>query len=85
MREEITVVLTTNNPQYVSDEVMYSFSQGEFVPKPPEGTGRSYVVFFLQGTAIRKDGEEAKAQVAAGYGIININILIRILSKYIFS
>ncbi|XP_077292828.1 dynein intermediate chain 2, ciliary [Arctopsyche grandis] len=73
LREEITRVLSTTDPSLSVNEVIYSFSQGEFVPKPCEGTGRSYVLYVLQGTAIRKDGKEAKAQIDAGYGGVNLD------------
>lgn len=61
-------MLTTINPQWVIDEVAYHFGQNKFVFKPKPTFGKAYPLYIYQGTAIRKDSEEAKAQIAAGYG-----------------
>lgn len=61
-------VLTTINPQWVADEVAYHYGLAKFVVKPKPSFGKAYPLYIYQGTAIRKDSEEAKAQIAAGYG-----------------
>lgn len=73
LEEEFGRILTTYNPQYVSDEVAYHYGQGEFVMKPKVTYGKAYPLYIYQGTAIRKDSEEAKAQIAAGYGMVGFD------------
>lgn len=68
LEEEVGRVLTTINPQWVADEVAYHYGRGMFVVKPRPTFGKAYPLYIYQGTAIRKDSEEAKAQIAAGYG-----------------
>lgn len=49
---------------------------GQFVPKPKPTYGKAYPLYVFQGTAIRKDSDEAKAQIAAGYGkLLFIDVL----------
>ncbi|XP_041984626.1 dynein intermediate chain 2, ciliary [Aricia agestis] len=73
LEEEIARVLTTINPQWVPDEVAYHYGQGKFVAKPKPTYGKAYPLYVYQGTAIRKDSDEAKAQVAAGYGMVSFD------------
>lgn len=63
-------MLTTFNPRFVPDEVAYHYGEAQFVPKPKITFGKAYPLYIYQGTAIRKDSDEAKAQIAAGYGNI---------------
>lgn len=51
------------------DEVAYHYGQGKFIIKAKPSYGKAYPLYIYQGTAIRKDCDEAKAQIAAGYGI----------------
>ncbi|XP_032519697.1 dynein intermediate chain 2, ciliary [Danaus plexippus] len=71
--EEVGRFLTTINPQWVADEVAYHYGQGKFVKKPKPSFGKAYPLYIYQGTAIRKDSEEAKAQIAAGYGMVGFD------------
>jgi hypothetical protein len=48
--------------------VAYHYGHGKFVTKPKITYGKAYPLYIFQGTAIRKDSDEAKAQIAAGYG-----------------
>ncbi|KAL0820400.1 hypothetical protein ABMA28_006283 [Loxostege sticticalis] len=73
LEEEVGRVLTTINPQWVADEVAYHYGQGRFVVKPRPSYGKAYPLFVFQGTAIRKDSDEAKAQIAAGYGMVSFD------------
>ncbi|CAG4946849.1 unnamed protein product [Colias eurytheme] len=73
LEEEVGRVLTTINPQWVADEVAYHYGQGKFVLKPKPTFGKAYPLYIYQGTAIRKDSEEAKAQIAAGYGMVGFD------------
>lgn len=57
----------------MADEVAYHYGQGKFVKKPKPSFGKAYPLYIYQGTAIRKDSEEAKAQIAAGYGDYRIS------------
>lgn len=52
----------------MADRVAYHYGQGKFVVTPRPTFGKAYPLFIYQGTAIRKDSDEAKAQIAAGYG-----------------
>nr|XP_037873705.1 dynein intermediate chain 2, ciliary isoform X3 [Bombyx mori] len=71
--EEVGRVLTTINPNWVADEVAYHYGLGRFVAKPKPTFGKAYPLYIYQGTAIRKDSEEAKAQIAAGYGMVGFD------------
>lgn len=68
LEEEVGRVLSTYNKQWVADEVAYHYGKAEFVIKPKPSFGKAYPLWVFQGTAIRKDSDEAKAQIAAGYG-----------------
>ena len=83
LEEEVGRVLTTINPQWVPDEVAYHYGQGKFVFKARPSYGKAYPLYIYQGTAIRKDGDEAKAQIAAGYGNFYQNNIIYISNKKI--
>lgn len=61
-------ILSTFNKQWVADQVAYHYGKAEFVIKPKPAFGKAYPLWVFQGTAIRKDSDEAKAQIAAGYG-----------------
>ncbi|XP_072942856.1 dynein intermediate chain 2, ciliary isoform X2 [Epargyreus clarus] len=69
LEEEVGRILTTINPQWVADEVAYHYGLSRFVVKPKPTFGKAYPLYVYQGTAIRKDSDEAKAQMAAGYGM----------------
>ncbi|CAK1584627.1 unnamed protein product [Parnassius mnemosyne] len=71
--EEVGRILTTINPQWVPDEVAFHYGQGRFVTKPKPTFGKAYPLYVYQGTAIRKDSDEAKAQIAAGYGMVGFD------------
>ncbi|CAH0695817.1 unnamed protein product [Spodoptera exigua] len=73
LEEEVGRILTTINPQWVADEVAYHYGRGMFVPKPKPTYGKAYPLYVYQGTAIRKDSDEAKAQIAAGYGMVSFD------------
>ncbi|CAG5055636.1 unnamed protein product [Parnassius apollo] len=73
LEEEIGRVLTTINPQWVPDEVAFHYGQGRFVAKSKPTFGKAYPLYVYQGTAIRKDSDEAKAQIAAGYGMVGFD------------
>ncbi|XP_052743911.1 dynein intermediate chain 2, ciliary [Bicyclus anynana] len=73
LEEEIGRILTTINPQWVADEVAYHYGQAKFVVKPKPTFGKAYPLYVYQGTAIRKDSDEAKAQIAAGYGKVGFD------------
>ncbi|CAH2089429.1 unnamed protein product [Euphydryas editha] len=73
LEEEVGRILTTINPQWVADEVAYHYGQGRFVTKAKPTYGKAYPLYIYQGTAIRKDSDEAKAQVAAGYGMVGFD------------
>ncbi|XP_013187744.2 dynein intermediate chain 2, ciliary isoform X2 [Amyelois transitella] len=68
LEEDVGRILTTINPQWVADEVAYHYGRHLFVVKPKPTYGKAYPLFVYQGTAIRKDSDEAKAQIASGYG-----------------
>lgn len=69
LEEEVGRVLTSHNKHWVADQVAYHYGKGEFVVKPKPSFGKAYPLWVFQGTAIRKDSDEAKAQIAAGYGM----------------
>ncbi|XP_013163256.1 PREDICTED: dynein intermediate chain 2, ciliary [Papilio xuthus] len=71
--EEVGRILTTINPQWVPVEVAYHYGQGKFIMKPKPAFGKAYPLYVYQGTAIRKDSDEAKAQIAAGYGMVGFD------------
>ncbi|KAJ8717824.1 hypothetical protein PYW07_005754 [Mythimna separata] len=73
LEEEVGRVLTTINSQWVADEVAYHYGKGMFVTKPKPTYGKAYPLYIYQGTAIRKDSDEAKAQIAAGYGMVGFD------------
>ncbi|XP_059060753.1 dynein intermediate chain 2, ciliary [Achroia grisella] len=73
LEEEVGRVLSTVNPQWVADEVAYHYGRAMFVTKPRPTYGKAYPLYVYQGTAIRKDSEEAKAQIAAGYGMVGFD------------
>ncbi|XP_068620599.1 dynein intermediate chain 2, ciliary [Battus philenor] len=73
LEEEVGRILTTINPQWVPDQVAYHYGQGRFVSKPKPAYGKAYPLYVYQGTAIRKDSDEAKAQIAAGYGMVGFD------------
>ncbi|CAG9123998.1 unnamed protein product [Plutella xylostella] len=71
--EDIARILTTTNPLWVAEEVAYHYGQGQFALKPRQAYGKAYPLYVFQGAAIRKDSDEAKAQVAAGYGAVTFD------------
>ncbi|XP_063540251.1 dynein intermediate chain 2, ciliary isoform X1 [Cydia strobilella] len=71
--EDVGRVLTQINPQWVADEVAYHYGRALFTYKPKPTFGKAYPLFVYQGTAIRKDSDEAKAQIAAGYGKVSFD------------
>ncbi|XP_050674717.1 dynein intermediate chain 2, ciliary [Leptidea sinapis] len=73
LEEEVGRVLTTLNNQWVADEVAFHYGQGKFVTKSKPTFGKAYPLYIFQGTAIRKDSDEAKAQIAAGYGMVGFD------------
>ncbi|KAM3963317.1 dynein intermediate chain 2, ciliary [Aphomia sociella] len=73
LEEEVGRVLSTVNPQWIADEVAYHYGRAMFVTKPRPTFGKAYPLYIYQGTAIRKDSEEAKAQIAAGYGMVGFD------------
>ncbi|CAH0590379.1 unnamed protein product [Chrysodeixis includens] len=73
LEEEVGRILTTINPQWVADQVAYHYGQGKFVVTPRPTFGKAYPLYIYQGTAIRKDSDEAKAQIAAGYGMVGFD------------
>ncbi|XP_075981347.1 dynein intermediate chain 2, ciliary isoform X2 [Anticarsia gemmatalis] len=73
LEEEVGRILSTINPSWVADEVAYHYGQGRFVVKPKPTFGKAYPLYVFQGTAIRKDSEEARAQIAAGYGMVGFD------------
>ncbi|XP_013137600.1 PREDICTED: dynein intermediate chain 2, ciliary [Papilio polytes] len=73
LEEEVGRILTTINPQWVPVEVAYHYGQGKFITKPMPIFGKAYPLYVYQGTAIRKDSDEAQAQIAAGYGMVGFD------------
>ncbi|KAJ8717180.1 hypothetical protein PYW08_005579 [Mythimna loreyi] len=73
LEEEVGRILTTINSQWIADEVAYHYGKGMFVTKPKPTFGKAYPLYIHQGTAIRKDSDEAKAQIAAGYGMVGFD------------
>ncbi|XP_050550779.1 dynein intermediate chain 2, ciliary isoform X1 [Spodoptera frugiperda] len=73
LEEEVGRILTTINPTWVADEVAYHYGKGKFMVKPKPMYGKAYPLYIHQGTAIRKDSDEAKAQIAAGYGMVSFD------------
>ncbi|CAB3228922.1 unnamed protein product [Arctia plantaginis] len=71
--EEVGRILTTLNPQWVLDEVAYHYGRHQFLVKPKPTFGKAYPLLIIAGTAIRKDSEEAKAQISAGYGMVGFD------------
>ncbi|KAJ2948558.1 hypothetical protein O0L34_g7812 [Tuta absoluta] len=71
--EEMGRVLSSHNPQWKADEVAYHYGEGKFKVKPKPTFGKAYPLWTFQGTAIRKDSDEAKAQIAAGYGKVSFD------------
>ncbi|XP_049877274.1 dynein intermediate chain 2, ciliary [Pectinophora gossypiella] len=73
LEEEVGRILSSHNAQWVADEVAYHYGKGQFVVKPKPTYGKAYPLWTFQGTAIRKDSDEAKAQIAAGYGMVSFD------------
>ncbi|GBP08465.1 Dynein intermediate chain 2, ciliary [Eumeta japonica] len=71
--EEVARILTTRNPHWVLDEVAFHYGQGQFTRIPKPTFGKAFPLYVFQGTAIRKDSEEARAQIAAGYGMVGFD------------
>lgn len=74
LEEEVGRILSSHNKQWVADQVAYHYGKGEFVVKPKPSFGKAYPLWVFQGTAIRKDSDEAKAQITAGYGKYDTHI-----------
>ncbi|XP_074036746.1 dynein intermediate chain 2, ciliary isoform X2 [Leptinotarsa decemlineata] len=61
LKEIITRLLSTTNPQTPEGLVEFNYAQGEFVSLPPQGN--LVVVYESQGTILHKDSEEAHQQM----------------------
>lgn len=72
-------MLTTINPNWVADEVAYHYGRSKFEIKPRPSYGKAFPLYVFQGTAIRKDSDEAKAQMAAGYGE---KLILKLVTSY---
>ncbi|CAH1116670.1 unnamed protein product [Phaedon cochleariae] len=61
LKEIITKVLTTTNPQLPDSLVEFDYAEGAFKPLPSQGN--VVVLFAAQGTLLHKDTEEAHQQM----------------------
>ncbi|XP_033609005.1 dynein intermediate chain 2, ciliary isoform X4 [Cryptotermes secundus] len=61
LKEEITRVLTMQNPQIPSNIVEFSFKEGRFTPVPP--VTQTILLLEIEGTILCKDSDEAKFQL----------------------
>ncbi|XP_037903642.1 dynein intermediate chain 2, ciliary isoform X3 [Hermetia illucens] len=61
LNEEISKVLTIQNTNVVKNLVIYSFTEGGYVPVPP--VGNTVTLFNFEGTALHLESEEAQNQI----------------------
>jgi len=64
LAEEVTCVLTADDPNQPKNIASYSFKDKSFRPQPPLAHGQLAIHFQMVGSSLHIDSDEAKMQIA---------------------
>ena len=64
LNEEVTCVLTADDPNQPKNIASYSFKDKSFRPQPPLAHGQLAIHFHMIGSSLHIDSDEAKMQQA---------------------